>query len=79
MTQNRPANGRSSGGGVAEVQPVLRWKNISHLLRIWDSLQLVEHQLDQLADTMFAMLTCACDDIKVKGAAGRSARASGRS
>jgi hypothetical protein len=48
-------------------------ENVTHMLRIFDTLQPIEQQMVRQAVTTFAMLTGVYDTIKLKGAAEREA------
>jgi hypothetical protein len=53
-------------------------ENVTHMLRIWDTLQPLERQFVKQALTALAMLTGLYDEIKAKGAAERDAEIEGR-
>jgi hypothetical protein len=52
--------------------------NLMHMLRIWDSLQLLEQQMVRQGILNLAMLTGVADDLKMKGAAEREAELEGK-
>jgi hypothetical protein len=64
--------------GRAFYSPETCAENVTHLLRIWDTLQPVEQQLVKNTIARFAMITGLYDEIKVKGAAEREAELEGQ-
>lgn len=64
--------------GRAFYSPETCAENVTHMLRIWDSLQPVEQQLVKNTIAMYAMLTGLYDDIKAKGGAEREAELEGQ-
>jgi hypothetical protein len=74
----RAAQALADSPGRALYSPETCAENVTHMLRIWDTLQPMEQQLVRNAISMLAMLTGLYGDIKAKGGAEREAELEGQ-